>query len=807
MSHETYDKLCRETHDILDEASQFDTFLAGEKPQKDKKLAQSQVVELYYKYIIAMNNLDQCYDQIVHPQKRLVIKKLLDATIGRILELKHELVNLDLSEFSYNDDILCKLKLSPKEVEVNVPAYYKREREAEIVKRRKTITDILKKLGYYEEEVIEKELTLEQAVTIIQIHERARQGRLRAQFMREIKLMKEKSKVEPSEGKQVDGAFAARLIQKVWRGYNTRRKMRRRKIEEMLLIGMLQPTYTVTDARQKAEEVVKVRHRVQKEYQEQFEQALIIEKERILRNRGGAMKEEIADEVRNWFIQYEQATGKFPEIPSEESGGSALIFSRTGAESTISKSTTLSSGRSKKSKKDKEEEGKTKKCEEEDELGFKMQPSNFLMDMLHSAEEYQDVWKYRDETDNPFQEADMDMIKAEKSIEVEAELRRIVDQLLRKELEVLQAALDRDRARKGKKVRKSAKKKGRGGKKSKKKKEKDLTPDRTLESLFEELVTNGIIKKYSEVPLSAFRGEYSYAAHDLRQLGKDPLPCLGDLRQVILEYCVLPLGSNTIHQMAPLVKSLLITGSHGSGKDMLVHAICTEIGAVLFDLSPANIVGKYPGKSGLIMLVHLVNKVSRLLQPAIIYMDGAEKPFMKKVPKTDKTDPKRLKKDLPKIVKGIGPEDQIMLIGVSHCPWDCDQKSLAQTYNKFIMIPRPDYGSLSLIWKEQLFQFSSVNRQFDTAAMAKISDGYTVGNILKVIKEVMTCKRVLQLQVHPLTHVELINVLCKYDPIYKEEEEAFIQWFSKTPIGKRKARALEIEAELKAENASQNKKK
>lgn len=49
------------------------------------------------------------------------------------------------------------------------------------------------------------------------------------------------------------------------------------------------------------------------------------------------------------------------------------------------------------------------------------------------------------------------------------------------------------RAKKGKKGKRSSKKKKgrRGGKKSKKKKEKDLTPDRTLESLYEELITNG----------------------------------------------------------------------------------------------------------------------------------------------------------------------------------------------------------------------------------------------------------------------------------------------------------------------------
>lgn len=46
-------------------------------------------------------------------------------------------------------------------------------------------------------------------------------------------------------------------------------------------------------------------------------------------------------------------------------------------------------------------------------------------------------------------------------------------------------------------------------------------------------------------------------------------------------------------------------------------------------------------------------------------MDGAEKPFLKKVPKTDKTDPKRLKKDLPKLVKSISAEDQVIIITIN----------------------------------------------------------------------------------------------------------------------------------------------
>ena len=141
-----------------------------------------------------------------------------------------------------------------------------------------------------------------------------------------------------------------------------------------------------------------------------------------------------------------------------------------------------------------------------------------------------------------------------------------------------------------------------------------------------------------------------------------------------------------MRESTPHIKSLLLVGPEGSGKKMLLHAICSELGATLFDLSATNIVGKYPGKSGLNMLLHLVMKMSKLLQPSIIFINQAEKTFLKKVSKTDKTDPKRLKKDLPRLVRSLATEDQVMLIGASRCPWECEQKvQLLYTF-KFRMV-------------------------------------------------------------------------------------------------------------------------
>lgn len=65
-------------------------------------------------------------------------------------------------------------------------------------------------------------------------------------------------------------------------------------------------------------------------------------------------------------------------------------------------------------------------------------------------------------------------------------------------------------------------------------------------------------------------------------------------------------------------------------------------------------------------------------------------------------------------------------------------------------------SELSLNW---IRQYSGIHSQFDAGAIAKVSDGYTIGSVVGCIKDVLTCKRNLQLRVQPLTHLELINAL------------------------------------------------
>ena len=77
-------------------------------------------------------------------------------------------------------------------------------------------------------------------------------------------------------------------------------------------------------------------------------------------------------------------------------------------------------------------------------------------------------------------------------------------------------------------------------------------------------------------------------------------------------------GSEHLRENTAPIKSVLLAGPEGCGKSMLLNAICTELGATLFDLTATNIVGKYPGKSGLNMLLHLVSKVEKAWKSMVL---------------------------------------------------------------------------------------------------------------------------------------------------------------------------------------------
>lgn len=179
MSNKTYNDLWHSTQKLLETLAVNDYQKLALDPEFDRSTAHRSVYETYARYIVAANRLEDVYDQMVQPQKRIIIRKLLDSTLGRIIELKHDLVSIDMMEFSYNDDVIRDLKLLPQDLELKIPRYFLRENQEDIAYKRKFIDDILMKLGWLDEEVVEEKMSELEAIHIIQMHERARQGRLR----------------------------------------------------------------------------------------------------------------------------------------------------------------------------------------------------------------------------------------------------------------------------------------------------------------------------------------------------------------------------------------------------------------------------------------------------------------------------------------------------------------------------------------------------------------------------------------------------------------------------------------------------
>ncbi|KAL0186135.1 hypothetical protein M9458_017805, partial [Cirrhinus mrigala] len=163
----------------------------------------------------ASMQLEEAYDQSVHPQKRRVIRQVLDSVMGRILELKNEMVEKEYSEYHYMDDIIQDLKLTPEDLEIPIPRYFIRERNKVLQDRERMFAAILNQMDVTEKAgpPVMRMLTLERAIKVIQVAERARQGRLRAKFMREIHKDSERQR-KAEEQEKVSTDQAAVCIQK-----------------------------------------------------------------------------------------------------------------------------------------------------------------------------------------------------------------------------------------------------------------------------------------------------------------------------------------------------------------------------------------------------------------------------------------------------------------------------------------------------------------------------------------------------------------------------------------------------------------
>lgn len=109
----TYNKTWAEAHLELNRLLKEELQESSVQPEIDRVVFFQRVAVLYMRYLKLFRQLEKVYDQVIHPQKRRAIRPTLDGVMGRVLELKYDMVETEFSEYHYLDDVLHDMKLTP----------------------------------------------------------------------------------------------------------------------------------------------------------------------------------------------------------------------------------------------------------------------------------------------------------------------------------------------------------------------------------------------------------------------------------------------------------------------------------------------------------------------------------------------------------------------------------------------------------------------------------------------------------------------------------------------------------------------
>jgi hypothetical protein len=332
---------------------------------------------LYIKYIEIYKKLEECYDQMVQPQKRATIKPVLEATMSRIALIKKDLADYNPrrgSIYVHLDQLLFDLKYDPSVIELPVPRYFKEDDQIPVdikfrekpdekkkvtkkkgkKKKKKPAGDVEEEikpappsleekrqlldnlLNEYcgtdepEKEIVHDPFTLDmdivQAIRIIQKNDRGRQYRDRI-----IKIVDTWKDYKENTGgvaginphaEELSIEEACIRFQKLFKGMIDRKRIEAIRNEELVFLGMAPKPKDITDKSQdpnrKARDTGDSRKATQIEKMKDYENAKEELKEEIKDNQGPDIQEAMIQERREWItLEIQKKGGTIPSSLEE----------------------------------------------------------------------------------------------------------------------------------------------------------------------------------------------------------------------------------------------------------------------------------------------------------------------------------------------------------------------------------------------------------------------------------------------------------------------------------------------------------
>merc|ERR1712139_59852 len=281
------------------------------------------------------------------------------------------------------------------------------------------------------------DLTVEQAIKIIQKNERGRMGIQRAvmvsDWRRDAMRKEERQRRVNEKGEGEDllesQVLAATRIAAHWKRKVDRRRFLRMREEEFQFLGMSMPPAPAIDQIALSSEIRGRRKRQQTEADDAFEKGLAEELEWVRAKKGPDIKADLLEERRQWILDQRKITAAFPAEFEE-------FYRRFDEEEEEEAEDAKGKKEEKKDKKKDDKKGKKGKDAggDDDVEEHQAGTSALVEEFVTHIQEYTEMWEDRDESKNFDQKHDVELARKKVYPIVEAKLREIVDDVMREEL-------------------------------------------------------------------------------------------------------------------------------------------------------------------------------------------------------------------------------------------------------------------------------------------------------------------------------------------------------------------------------------
>mmetsp|Transcript_13262 Transcript_13262/g.28659 ORF Transcript_13262/g.28659 Transcript_13262/m.28659 type:complete len:571 (-) Transcript_13262:30-1742(-) len=394
--------------------------------------------------------------------------------------------------------------------------------------------------------------------------------------------------------------------------------------------------------------------------------------------------------------------------------------------------------------------------------------------------------------------------------QIRTELTKGVEEKLLSNILKIRAMQDASTKKSKKSKKDGGKGKGRKGKGGKKggKKEKPLPGAKlagmkeiSVEEMLAVLVENGFVCTPDKMTLNDFIGGFENGPPKIPDMDKQERwipdnPSAFQLRKTLMEYCILPLGSESIKsniQDHENIRSILFYGPEGSGKTRMVQTIASEIGALLINLSSSTIGSSFGGKEGATKLIHMAFTVAkeRANAPVVIYLDDCHHFFMGKSKKGGmSSEMQRFQKDLL-IYKNqsLKKQDRVLVIGCTNAPGAGDLKLLRWKgptgkpekqgfFERALYFPRASHADRAILWKgfvqRRACAFDArlkIPESMDYALLAFLSEGLNAGDISSIVDVVLSEDRLRAFESEPLSERDFSYYLSRETNVDERQDD------------------------------------